>query len=95
LSLSVLFNSADFYEVALDLTGKDTKEDEFVSLARRVGNVKNELGVYFMNQAAAMVEHGTKLSKQKDSWKKSFAYFESGIKAFESIDDRYLGSLCN
>ncbi|KAK3723836.1 hypothetical protein QZH41_019520, partial [Actinostola sp. cb2023] len=83
-----LMTSADFYEVALDLTGKDTKEDEFVSLARRVGNVKNELGVYFMNQAAAMVEHGTKLSKQKDSWKKSFAYFESGIKAFESIDDR-------
>jgi len=41
-----------------------------------------------MNQAAVMIEQGAKLSKQRDLWKKSFGFFESGIKAFESIDDR-------
>ncbi|XP_032221918.1 erythroid differentiation-related factor 1 isoform X2 [Nematostella vectensis] len=81
--------SVELYEAALDLMGKDTQEEEFVSIARRVGNVKNELGVHYMNCAAAELHREVPpTSAERDLWRKSISFFESGIRAFETIDDR-------
>jgi len=81
--------SVSLYDAALQLVTTDTKVELMVNLTRRLGNAKNELGVLYMNKAAAMMDSGTDPSfRVRELWKKSFACFESGIRTFDITHDR-------
>ena len=60
-----------------------------VAVTARLGNVRNELGVFYMNAAGSVAkEYGSPSLDEQKLWRKSFQYFEKGIQAFEVIDDR-------
>ncbi|KAK2824418.1 hypothetical protein Q5P01_021593 [Channa striata] len=91
-----LFVSSKCYEAAYELLVsevlKDQASDQLAQVRKRLGNIRNEMGVYYMNQAAAMqTENEVKKSvstAEQEMWKKSFAFFEKGMKDFEAIGDR-------
>ena len=81
--------SVSLYDAALQLATTDTKVELMVNLTRRLGNAKNELGVFYMNKAAGIMDSGAEPSlQQRELWKKSFSNFESGIRTFDITDDR-------
>uniref|UniRef100_A0A3B5LPU4 Erythroid differentiation regulatory factor 1 n=1 Tax=Xiphophorus couchianus TaxID=32473 RepID=A0A3B5LPU4_9TELE len=90
-----LFVSCRCYEAAHDMLTsevlKDQSSDQLSQVLRRLGNIRNEMGVYYMNQAAAnQTEKRVKKSvsaAEQDLWKKSFSFFEKGMKDFEAIRD--------
>ncbi|XP_028324227.1 erythroid differentiation-related factor 1-like [Gouania willdenowi] len=90
-----LFVSSKCYEAAHELhvseVLKDYSSDQLDQVLKRLGNIRNELGVYYMNQAATMhTEMEVKKSvseAEQNMWKKSFAFFEKGMKDFEAIGD--------
>uniref|UniRef100_A0A3B4ZHZ7 Erythroid differentiation regulatory factor 1 n=1 Tax=Stegastes partitus TaxID=144197 RepID=A0A3B4ZHZ7_9TELE len=90
-----LFVSSKCYEAAYELLVsealKDHTSDQLAQVLKRLGNIRNEMGVFYMNQAAAMqTEKEVKKSvsvAEQEMWKKSFAFFEKGMKDFESIGD--------
>ncbi|XP_047207716.1 erythroid differentiation-related factor 1 isoform X2 [Girardinichthys multiradiatus] len=90
-----LFVSSRCYEAAHELliseVLKDQSSDQLSQLLKRLGNIRNEMGVYYMNQAAAMqTEKQVKKSvsaAEQDLWRKSFSLFEKGMKDFETIRD--------
>ncbi|KAJ8360191.1 hypothetical protein SKAU_G00167160 [Synaphobranchus kaupii] len=90
-----LFVSCKCYEAAYELltTGdlKDHSPGQLAQLLKRLGNIRNEMGVFYMNQAAALqTEKEEKKSvsvAEQEMWKKSFSYFEKGMKDFEAIRD--------
>ncbi|KAM4730424.1 erythroid differentiation-related factor 1 [Anableps anableps] len=90
-----LFVSCRCYEAAHELliseVLKDRSSDQLSQVLKRLGNIRNEMGVYYMNQAAAMqTEKQVKKSvsaAEQDLWKKSFSFFEKGMKDFEAIRD--------
>lgn len=53
-----LFVSSKCYEAAYELlvshAMKDEASDQLAQVLKRLGNIRNEMGVYYMNQAAAM-----------------------------------------
>lgn len=53
-----LFVSSKCYEAAYELLVsealKDHASDQLAQVLKRLGNIRNEMGVYYMNQAAAM-----------------------------------------
>lgn len=53
-----LFVSIKCYEAAYDLLVsealKEHASDQLAQVLKRLGNIRNEMGVYYMNQAAAM-----------------------------------------
>ena len=62
-----------------------------VNLTRRLGNVKNELGVFYMNKAASLLDSSSEPSnEERELWKKSFSNFDSGIRTFDVTDDRFV-----
>uniref|UniRef100_A0A8C1UBM1 Erythroid differentiation regulatory factor 1 n=1 Tax=Cyprinus carpio TaxID=7962 RepID=A0A8C1UBM1_CYPCA len=59
---------------------------------KRLGNIRNEMGVFYMNQAAAMQaeKQGGGRSvcmAEQELWKKSFSCFEKGMQDFNAISD--------
>uniref|UniRef100_A0A669B936 Erythroid differentiation regulatory factor 1 n=1 Tax=Oreochromis niloticus TaxID=8128 RepID=A0A669B936_ORENI len=103
-----LFVSSKCYEAAYELLVseplKDLTSDQLSQVLKRLGNIRNEMGVYYMNQAAAMqaekeVYHQPFYSPvpllvkksvsaaEQEMWKKSFGFFEKGMKDFEAIGD--------
>ncbi|XP_067908857.1 erythroid differentiation-related factor 1 isoform X3 [Heterodontus francisci] len=75
--------------------------EQHTQVLKRLGNSRNEVGVFYMNQAAAVQTEGT-ASKgitmlEQELWKKSFSYFEKGIQDFETIEDETNAALllCN
>ncbi|XP_060697987.1 erythroid differentiation-related factor 1 isoform X2 [Hemiscyllium ocellatum] len=75
--------------------------EQLKQVLKRLGNSRNEVGVFYMNQAAAVQTEGT-ASKgitmiEQELWKKSFSYFEKGIQDFETIEDETNAALllCN
>ncbi|XP_071336443.1 erythroid differentiation-related factor 1 isoform X1 [Trachinotus anak] len=90
-----LFVSSKCYEAAFELLDsealKDNASDQLAQVLKRLGNIRNEIGVYYMNQAATMqTEKEVKKSvsvAEQEMWKKSFAFFEKGMKDFEAIGD--------
>lgn len=83
-----LLKSVSLYDAALQLATTDTKEELLVNLTRRLGNAKNELGVFYMNKAAALLDSSSEPSdKERELWQKSFSNFESGIRTFDATDD--------
>uniref|UniRef100_UPI003AAFACB0 erythroid differentiation-related factor 1 isoform X1 n=1 Tax=Centroberyx gerrardi TaxID=166262 RepID=UPI003AAFACB0 len=90
-----LFVSSKCYEAAYELlisgAVKDHGSDQLTQVLKRLGNIRNEMGVYYMNQAAAMQTDKEAKSSvsvaEQEMWKKSFAFFEKGMKDFEAIGD--------
>ncbi|XP_010868253.2 erythroid differentiation-related factor 1 isoform X2 [Esox lucius] len=100
-----LFVSSKCYEAAHELlTSRAVKEhgpEQLAQVLKRLGNIRNEIGVFYMNQAAAMqtekeVKKAVSVAEQ-EMWKKSFSCFEKGMKDFEAIKDSTNTSLllCN
>lgn len=83
-----LLKSVSLYDAALQLATTDTKVELVVNLTRRLGNVKNELGVFYMNKAASLLDSSSEPSnEERELWKKSFSNFDSGIRTFDVTDD--------
>ncbi|KAM6915799.1 erythroid differentiation-related factor 1 [Xenentodon cancila] len=90
-----LFVSSKCYEAAYELliseALKDHSSDQLSQVLKRLGNIRNEMGVYYMNQAAAaQTEKEAKSpvsTAEQELWKKSFSFFEKGMKDFEAIRD--------
>ncbi|XP_018414404.1 PREDICTED: erythroid differentiation-related factor 1 [Nanorana parkeri] len=70
---------------------QDQNPDQKTQVLKRLGNIRNEIGVFFMNKAAALQSErtgGKSVSNaEQDLWKKSYSSFEKGIANFESIQD--------
>ncbi|XP_018605126.1 erythroid differentiation-related factor 1 isoform X3 [Scleropages formosus] len=90
-----LFVSCKCYEAAYELltSGELRKlhSEQLGQVLKRLGNIRNEMGVFYMNQAAAMQtekeeKKGVSAAEQ-EMWKKSFSCFEKGLKDFEAISD--------
>ncbi|KAM3913232.1 erythroid differentiation-related factor 1 isoform 1-T1 [Leptodactylus fuscus] len=87
--------SCKCYEAANDIlfvTNLKTQHPEQQNqVLKRLGNIRNEIGVFYMNQAAALQtersENRGVSSTEQDLWKKSFSSFERGISNFDSIED--------
>ncbi|XP_011298230.1 erythroid differentiation-related factor 1 isoform X1 [Fopius arisanus] len=89
-----LLASYKCYEKALSLVLQDV---ERTNLLRRVGNIHNELGVLYMNQASAKCQQSEETGGEGKSSKgsvdiswlltESLSHLEAGIKAFESVCD--------
>jgi len=78
------------YTKALELIGSNE-----ISLVKRLANVENELGVFYMNQATALVQQisdnqelaVTAMAGAQDLFNFSRKYLNQGIAKFESISD--------
>ncbi|XP_048465146.1 erythroid differentiation-related factor 1 [Rhincodon typus] len=75
--------------------------EQLTQVLKRLGNSRNEVGVFYMNQAATVQTEGTANKGitmiEQELWKKSFSYFEKGIQDFETIEDETNAALllCN
>nr|XP_035125310.2 erythroid differentiation-related factor 1 isoform X2 [Callithrix jacchus] len=102
---SQLSVSCKCYEAAneiLQFSGlKSQNPEHYVQVLKRMGNIRNEIGVFYMNQAAALqserVVSKSVSAAEQQLWKKSFSCFEKGIHNFESIEDATNAALllCN
>ncbi|XP_034787568.1 erythroid differentiation-related factor 1 isoform X4 [Pan paniscus] len=102
---SQLSVSCKCYEAANEILQfsdlKSQNPEHYVQVLKRMGNIRNEIGVFYMNQAAALqserlVSKSVSAAEQQ-LWKKSFSCFEKGIHNFESIEDATNAALllCN
>ncbi|XP_053244884.1 erythroid differentiation-related factor 1 isoform X4 [Podarcis raffonei] len=88
-------------EILLFSNLKGQNPEQYTQVLKRMGNIRNEIGVFYMNQAAALQsergENKTVSAAEQQLWKKSFSCFEKGIQNFESIDDATNAALllCN
>ncbi|XP_062988856.1 erythroid differentiation-related factor 1 isoform X2 [Elgaria multicarinata webbii] len=88
-------------EILLFSNLKEQNPEQHAQVMKRMGNIQNEIGVFYMNQAAALqserVENKMVSPAEQQLWKKSFSFFEKGIQNFESIDDATNAALllCN
>ncbi|XP_074088294.1 erythroid differentiation-related factor 1 isoform X4 [Macrotis lagotis] len=88
-------------EILLFSDLKSQNPEHYVQVLKRMGNIRNEIGVFYMNQAAAIQSERavskTVSAAEQQLWKKSFSCFEKGILNFESINDATNAALllCN
>ncbi|XP_045047464.1 erythroid differentiation-related factor 1 isoform X5 [Desmodus rotundus] len=102
---SQLSVSCKCYEAANEILQfsdlKSQNPEHCVQVSKRMGNIRNEIGVFYMNQAAALqserVVSKSVSTAEQQLWKKSFSCFEKGIHNFESIGDATNAALllCN
>ncbi|XP_054975276.1 erythroid differentiation-related factor 1 isoform X2 [Sorex araneus] len=102
---SQLSVSCKCYEAANEILQfsdlKSQNPEQYVQILKRMGNIRNEIGVFYMNQAAALqgerVVSKSVSAAEQQLWKKSFSCFEKGIHNFESIADAANAALllCN
>lgn len=91
-----LIVSSKCYEASHDLLTSEVVGGQGAELLAQVlkrrGNVRNELGMFYMNQAAAMQtekEGKTWVSvPEQEMWKRSYACFDSGLLDFRALGDR-------
>jgi len=84
--------SCSCYTTALSLETHDQQKN---NLQRRLGNIHNELGVLYMNLAAARyqeeVNHKQQQEPQESKFQKLFTqslyHLETGVKAFSAVND--------
>ncbi|XP_041921399.1 erythroid differentiation-related factor 1 isoform X3 [Alosa sapidissima] len=95
-----LFVSCKCYEAAHDLltseplmsgTLAEVAEQQGTHTRKRLGNIRNELGVFYMNQAATLqsekeARRGVCAAEQ-ELWRRSFSCFEKGLLDFQAICD--------
>ncbi|RDD38599.1 Erythroid differentiation-related factor 1 [Trichoplax sp. H2] len=64
-------------------------DEQSIAITKRIGNNRNELGTYYMTLAAEISSKDEpSLKAAEKAWKKSAAFFEAGIRTFETISDR-------
>ncbi|KDR07710.1 Erythroid differentiation-related factor 1 [Zootermopsis nevadensis] len=87
----MLQTSCCCYQKALALEPHDQQKN---NLQRRLGNIHNELGVLFMNLAAARYQEEMKQQQEKchesvfqKLFSQSLYHLESGVKAFDAVRD--------
>ncbi|MBN3290067.1 EDRF1 factor, partial [Polypterus senegalus] len=80
------------YDLLVSLNLKDQHPDQLNQVLKRLGNIRNEIGVFYMNQAAAVqserAANKAVLATEQELWKKSFSCFEKGMKDFDAIEDK-------
>ncbi|XP_018053067.1 PREDICTED: erythroid differentiation-related factor 1 isoform X1 [Atta colombica] len=87
---STLVSSYKCYEQALSLEPMDMDKN---NLLRRLGNIHNELGVLYMNQAGSRYQQENQtddilnLPDVTTLLTRSLTHLESGVKAFETVHD--------
>ena len=82
------------YFAAIKSSSSSTETALWVNIKRGLGNVENELGVYNMDKAAALVGIDAEQSLQeKNLLQRSSSNFESGISTFDLINDRLVKSV--
>lgn len=83
---TTLVASYKCYEKALALEPLD---DDKNNLLRRLGNIHNELGVLYMNQAAAKYQQNDSEESSDVTLllTRSLTHLEAGVKAFETVRD--------
>lgn len=82
-----LILSARCYASALKILSSE-KVNEFQQLTRRLGNISNELGVFYMNQAARIFNEQEYSNEQVEQlWSKSQECLEKGVDAFDTLHD--------
>ncbi|XP_029844303.2 erythroid differentiation-related factor 1 [Ixodes scapularis] len=82
-----LILSARCYASALKILSSE-RLNEFQQLTRRLGNISNELGVFYMNQAARIFNEQEHSSEQMEQlWAKSQECLEKGVDAFDTLND--------
>ncbi|XP_043265831.1 erythroid differentiation-related factor 1 [Colletes gigas] len=88
---STLVASYMCYEKALSLEPLDTDKN---NLLRRLGNIHNELGVLYMNQAGTRYQQESTAGQTSESSSdvialltRSLTHLEAGVKAFETVHD--------
>ena len=72
----------------MDVSSDSRQVEQLVIVTRRLGNIRNELGMFYMNTAVTTTT-GADDVKLETLWKKSLESFSTGIRAFEAVDDRY------
>ncbi|XP_051503114.1 erythroid differentiation-related factor 1-like isoform X2 [Myxocyprinus asiaticus] len=91
-----LIVSSKCYEAAHDLLTsgvlKDLGQEQLGQVLKRLGNIRNEMGVFYMNQAAALQTEKERVRRsvcvaEQELWKKSFSCFEKGMEDFQAISD--------
>ncbi|KAI7804958.1 putative erythroid differentiation-related factor 1, partial [Triplophysa rosa] len=91
-----LIISCKCYEAAHDLLTsgvlKDLGQEQLGQVLKRLGNIRNEMGVFYMNQAAAMQTEKEGVRRtvcvaEQELWKKCFSCFEKGMQNFQAISD--------
>ncbi|XP_028414584.1 erythroid differentiation-related factor 1-like [Dendronephthya gigantea] len=83
----LLLKSENLYKRALDVSNDSCQIERLVTVTRRLGNIRNELGMLYMNTAVDM-SVGANDETPELYWKKSLDAFSAGIRAFEAVDDR-------
>ncbi|GAB1869397.1 Erythroid differentiation-related factor 1 [Camponotus japonicus] len=86
---STLLSSYKCYDKALSLELMDVDRR---NLLRRIGNIHNELGVLYMNQAGSRFQQGTQTNNSSNTdvtefLTRSSTHLESGITAFHEVHD--------
>lgn len=74
-----LFVSNKCYEAAYDLLVsealRDQAPDQLAQVHKRLGNIRNEMGVYYMNQAAAMQTENEGMLQYNCSYNNQSSHF--------------------
>ncbi|XP_072028508.1 erythroid differentiation-related factor 1-like [Amphiura filiformis] len=85
---SSLETSIQSYMEALN-KAKEYDNEYQRGVGRKLGNAYNEQGVYYRNVALEMAkeEVQTPSTEEQELWKKSYQSFESGLLAFEEVND--------
>ncbi|XP_061171381.1 erythroid differentiation-related factor 1-like [Saccostrea echinata] len=82
------------YQEALNVlksSENDDKPDTAISLQKRFANIKNELGVWYMNQAQICLQKDEPpfpSAKMDSLCQKSFSALEEGVTVFASLSDK-------
>ncbi|XP_065071675.1 erythroid differentiation-related factor 1-like isoform X2 [Rhopilema esculentum] len=92
-SEELLIKAVSWYEESVAVSPSDETDLENVeqvsAVTGRLGNVRNELGVFYMNVASSLLKsHGDPTAEEQSLWKKSYQYFETGIEAFLVVSDK-------
>ncbi|XP_040568486.1 erythroid differentiation-related factor 1 [Lepeophtheirus salmonis] len=79
------------------LRDKESYMDDYLSILKRLGNVENEVGVFYMNHASNLCQNSTSSLEPhiKELFSKSLLHLEEGIIYFEKVKDSSNISLLN
>lgn len=89
----LLNGAASSYEEAVtiigDYQGEGNLSFQLTDLSRRLGNIRNELGVLYMNKAALITkQYGKPSDEEMAYWKRSYTLYEGAIVSFKTVSDR-------
>ncbi|XP_033119486.1 erythroid differentiation-related factor 1-like isoform X2 [Anneissia japonica] len=75
------------YESILDHYGEGHDPDVLITITRKLGSTRNELGIWFMNLAIKKRQKAFTLEEEQNLWSESYKCFEKALKAFKAVED--------